>query len=205
MKRMRPNSIYKPHPAIAYGQTVVRNLEAKHSKSVEEFSAELAGVLRAERSDYLKRTYGMGASAVMNLVSAIDGELNGETYDPDADVEAMFGGKREWMRPIFDEVLGFTLSLGEDVWVSPCQKFVPFYRGQKFAEIHSETNTRLRLYVLVDQEFSGFGPVPPRVDKYNACRDLGSIADVDDAVRGALRRAYELKEGAKFPWGLGSP
>jgi hypothetical protein len=48
---MRPNSIYEPHPAIAYGQTVVRNLEAKHGKSVEEFSAELAGVLRVERSD----------------------------------------------------------------------------------------------------------------------------------------------------------
>lgn len=202
---MRPNSIYKPHPAIAYGQTVVRNLEAKHGRSVDDFAAELARVSTSERTDYLKRTYGMGASASMNLLSAISGELNGEAYDPDADVEAMFGGKREWMRPIYDEFLAFALTLGEDVWVSPCQKFVPFYRGQKFAEIHSETNTRLRLYVLVDREFEGFGPVPPRVDKYNACRELSSVDDVDDAVRGALRRAYELKEGAKFPWGTGSP
>lgn len=198
---MRPNSIYKPHPAIAYGQTVVRNLEAKHGKTVAEFAAELEAVPVAERAQFLKSTYHLGASAAGNLLSAINGELNGESYDPDADVDSMFGGKREWMRPIYDEILSFVLSLGEDVWVSPCQKFVPFYRGQKFAEIHSETNSRLRIYVLVDQEFPDFRPVPPRVDKYNACRELASVSDIDDGVRSALRRAYELKEGARFPWG----
>jgi len=199
---MRPNSIYKPHPAIAYGQTVVRNLEAKHGKSVTEFAIELEGVPILERAEYLKRTYGMGSSASGNLLAAINGELSGETYDPDADVAAMFGGKREWMQPIYNEVLSFVLSLGEDVWVSPCQKFVPFYRGQKFAEIHSETNSRLRLYVQVDQDFPGFGSVPARIDKYNAGRELNSVADIDDHVRSALRRAYELKAGARFPWGM---
>jgi|GEM_PF-4842648 len=198
---MRPNSIYKPHPAIAYGQTVVRNLEIKHGKSVADFAGELDAVPMAERATYLKRTYTMGASAAGNLLSAINGELNGENYDPDLDVETMFGGKREWMRPLYDEILRFVLSLGEDVWVSPCQKFVPFYRGQKFAEVHSETNTRMRVYVLVDQDFPNFGPVPPRVDKYNACRELASVSDIDDSVQNALRRAYELKEGARFPWG----
>jgi hypothetical protein len=194
---------YRPHPAIAYGQVVVRNLCAEHGRDVAAFAAELAaiGLTGRDRTDYLKQTYGMGATQCSNLLEAVDGAGNGETYDPAAEVSALFAGKRAWMLSIYSALLAEAEALGDEVWISPCRTMVPFYRGQKFMEAKPETNSRFRLYLALDRDFPRLEPTVGRDDKYTHFRPLESLADIDDDLRSAMRAAYALKEGAQFPWG----
>ena len=57
--------------------------------------------------------------------------------------EKQYAGKKNALRPIYDELLKLGKSVGSDVKVCPCLTMVPLYRNHVFAQIKPTTNTRV--------------------------------------------------------------
>ncbi len=114
-------------------------------------------------------------------------------------VDAMFSGKRAALRPVYDAVLDAAGALGGDVRVSPGRSVVPFYRARVFAQAKPTSATRIDLGLALGDAPAG----PPLIETGGLARKgrithripLGRVEEVDDAVRGWLRRAYELDAG----------
>jgi len=111
-------------------------------------------------------------------------------------VEEMFAGGKAGLRPLYAELLRLAFSLGADVTASPCKTMVPIYRKHVIAQLKPSTRTRLDLGIalgglpaegrLIDT--GGFA----KKDRITHRIPLTSSADVDEEVKGWLKRAYEL-------------
>jgi len=121
-----------------------------------------------------------------------------QNYDPDALVETMFSGPKEALRPIYDHIIKLTLRLGKDVTITPCSTIVPLRRQYVFAEIKPSTKTRIDLgFALKDTSPSKRLLETGGRAKGNRITHkipITSIADVDNEVKGWLKKAYDLDE-----------
>jgi len=117
-------------------------------------------------------------------------------YDAEALVEAMFAGKKAGLRPLYESLLDFILSLGGDVKACPCKTIVPFYRKHVFAELKPATQKRLDVgFCLRGQaaegrllDTGGQG----RGDRITHRIGVTGPEDFDEEVRRWLRQAYLL-------------
>jgi hypothetical protein len=153
------------------------------------------------RRDWLKEQNGMGTVTASWLAERSLGkgtwDETPELYLEAAEkyVAAMFA-KKTALRPLYDELLQFALSLGSDVKACPCQTIVPLYRKHVFAQFKPTTLTRLDLSLALRDT-----PVPPRLidtggfakkDRLTHRIAISQPGDIDDEVRHWLRFAYEF-------------
>lgn len=213
---MKP--VYDVHPGVAWMRRWMEGLKEKTGRSESEWRAlvrksgpEDPKACRA----WLMKEHGLGSRDAWYFSS--DGDLMTWGTDDAAYlkmaptyVDAMYGGNKAGLRPIFDALVKAGRALGDDVKISPCQTMVPFYRGYVFAEIHPTTRTRVDLFLAL-----GGTPAKGRVKKSPRRTDdrcthvigLESPADVDAEVERWLRAAYEKgnetkekpKKAAKTP------
>lgn len=119
-----------------------------------------------------------------------------ENYDPDAMVEAMFAGKKESLKPIYDAMVELAFALGKDVRVSPCKTIVPFYRKHVFAQVKPSTNIRVDVgFALKDMKSAGrlvsTGGFE-KGDRISHRIPVGSVDEIDAEVKKWLKRSYDL-------------
>jgi hypothetical protein len=108
----------------------------------------------------------------------------------------MFAGNKAGLRPIYDALLKLGLALGADVKACPCQTIVPLYRTHVFAQFKPTTRTRLDLGLAL-----GDTPFTARLldtggrakkDRITHRIAITRVDEIDDEVKGWLKRAYDL-------------
>ena len=110
-------------------------------------------------------------------------------------VDAMFGGAKAALRPLYDRLLDLGLGIAADVKACPCQTIVPLFRNHVFAQIKPATRTRIDLgFALGPRKAEGrlidTGGYAKK-DRITHRIPISSAADIDDEVQRWLRLAYE--------------
>lgn len=132
------------------------------------------------------------------MAERAEGRGSAEQYDPEGMVDAMFSGGKAPLRPMYEKLLAFGLSLGTDVKVCPCKTIVPFYRKHVFAQIKPSTRSRIDLGLALRDlkptgrliDTGGFA----KKDRITHRIEISSLSDFDDQAKRWSKRAYESNE-----------
>jgi hypothetical protein len=174
-----------------------RNLLERTGKSYEDWVEIVrrdGPANEKEQREWLKSTHGFTTNYALWIVEEAAGR-GPDSYDPDSNVEEQYAGKKEALKPIFDELLKLGLALGEDVKACPCQTMVPFYRKHVFAQVKPTTLTRIDLGFCL----RGVTPTGRLVatggeakgDRITHRIPITSVDEIDEEVRVWLKRAYD--------------
>jgi Domain of unknown function (DUF5655)/Domain of unknown function (DUF4287) len=195
---MRKNSVYTLHPGFAMEDSSLRNLKERTGRTLEQWIriVEKSGPpTERERMAWLKQAHGISTNYALWIAKRVDGGGSAADYDPDALVEAMFVGKKEALRPIYDRLLTLAFALGKDVRVSPGKTIVPFYRKHVFAQAKPTTTTRIDVgYAFKDMMPSGKLVSTGGFEKGDRITHripVTSLDEIDAEVKKWLRHAYE--------------
>lgn len=182
-------------------RAVVANLPAKTGRDFESWLAltrEQAIAAQGMRKtgavlNWLKREYGLGHSTAFIIAAEA---LKPDDYVPPTDeqvIAAQYAGAKADLRPIYEKVLGYVQSLGNDIHIEPRQSYVAFARAKQFALIQPSTKSRVDLgLVLLGVEPSGRLAASTNFGSGSVNRRvaLATASDVDAAVEGWLLQAY---------------
>jgi hypothetical protein len=206
---MAAKSPYSVHPAVAYVQAILANLESTSGKSLEawvrlaqgkgpkEVAARRAwlkaqglgtnqAALVAERS-VGQRTMGFDNTAAAYLRAA-------EEY-----VAHQYAGKKAALRPLYEALLAAGLAAGPDAKACPCKTIVPLFRHHVFAQLKPSTATRIDVGLALGdparvkrggarlKETDGFA----RKDRITHRMEVNQVSDVDGTLKRWLAVAYE--------------
>jgi hypothetical protein len=191
-------SLYSMHPSFDYEDAGLRLIKERTGKTLEEWIANVKRNGPAEpkaRLAWLKKQ-GLTMNYAGWVASRASGKGGRENYDPEKLVEAMFGGPKEALRPIYEKLLKLGLSVAKDVKACPCSTMVPLYRKHVFAQIKPSTNKRIDMgFALGGMKASGrlidTGGFAKK-DRITHRIPIGSLAEIGDEVRKWLEKAYEL-------------
>ena len=207
MAKAKSKTIYDVHPGVEMIQKWVAELKEKTGRTLEEWIA----LVRTEgpkdeksRREWLKTKHKFGTNSASGIAERADGKGR-EEDTPEAYlkaavlyVEEQYAGRKENLRPIYDELLKLGKSLGDDVKACPCKTIVPLYRKHVFAQIKPTTNTRIDLgFALTHYK----GKLPKRLmdtgglakkDRITHRIELKSTAEIGGEVKKWLKTAYEL-------------
>lgn len=194
------------HPSLAMYHTTVAAMKPKTGKSLEEWTAlvkKSGPATEKERREWLQTKHGLGrnyASFIAEQSVGKGDDGSEETYLKQADeyVEKMYGGAKEALLPIFEELMALGRKQGNDVKVCPCQTMVPLYRKHVFAQIKPSTNSRIDLGLSLKDT-----KVPKRLidtggfakkDRITHRIEITSLKDIDAEVKKWLKTAYDMDE-----------
>lgn len=200
MPKKNPFSV---HPGILMMQQWVKTLPEKTGRSLDQWIQLVkreGPPTTSERRAWLKKDHQLGTNIAATIVERAEGrgevEASAAAYLDAAPglVEAMFAGPKSHLRPIFDDILAFGLSLGKDVRVSPGRTIVPFYRNHVFAQVKPTTRTR------IDLGFCLRGVRPQgrlldtggekKGDRITHRIPIGDVSQFDQNARDWMKRAY---------------
>ena len=176
-------------------QSQWRNLEQSSGKSQAEW-LELAGqqnfAKHSELVNWLKSEFGLGHGNA-NLIAhrAKQAAAGGEPTAEDL-LAAQYSGAKAALKPLYDELISYVQSLGDDIELSPKKAYVSLRRNKQFALIQPSTASRLDLGL----NLKGVEPTGKleASGSFNAmCSHrirLSTTADIDDSVKHYLAEAY---------------
>lgn len=197
-------SEYDAHKNLRYVKSIIEGMKKKTGRSMEEWlqlAKEKGPADEKQRSGWLKKQYGLGTNYAAWIAERSVGkdshEETPEQYLQHAhdNVQKMFSGPKEHLRPIYDEIIKFARTLGPDIRVSPCSTIVPIYRKHVVAQVKPTTRTRLDLGFALKN-----AKVPKRLintggfekkDRITHRIELTSINDFDAEAKKWMKIAYE--------------
>ncbi len=177
-------------------QTMISNMPDKTGKSLEAWFEVLgrSGLQKhGEMMKLLKGEYGV-THGFANTIALLYRQLADGGPPAEADlVAAQFAGPKAALRPIYDDVLAAAQSFGPDVEIAPKKTSVSLRRSKQFAIVQASTRDRVDLGLILkgveptDRLEGGtvFGGMCTHRVR------LGSRDELDEAVRGWLRQAYD--------------
>jgi|SRR5271167_1509852 len=199
--------LYDVHPGVVMVQKWITELKSKTGRSLEEWIA----LLKKEgpkdyhsRRAWLKSEHNLGTNSAWWIAERAEGkgdeEDTPERYRATAAkyVEDQYAGKKCALRPVYDQLLSLSKSLGPDVKACPCKTMVPLYRSHVFAQIKPTTNSRIDFGLCLT---SYRGKLPKRLidtgglakkDRITHRIEITSPNQIDGEVKKWLRAAYEL-------------
>src|SRR5579859_801070 len=200
-------SIYGVHPSVALVQKWIAELQENSGRSLYQW-IEIVNrdgpKSEKERREWLKTKHRLATNSA-SLIAERAGGAGGDMDTPEkylaiapAYVAEQYCGKKESLRPIYEQLLQVAGELGADVKVCPCRTMVPLYRNHVFAQIKATTNTRVDLGLSLTHYK---GKLPKRIvdtgglakkDRITHRIELQSPAEVDQDVAKWLEIAYEL-------------
>jgi hypothetical protein len=204
MGRTTTQSPYSVSPGVEMVRKWIAGLPEKTGRSLDEWIAfvkALGPATEKERRDWLKTHHNLGTNSAWFIAERCDGkgreEDSPEAYLQAAEewVEAMFGGKKEALRPVYDALLKAGKGLGRDVKICPCKTIVPFYRKHVFAQVKPTTNNRIDLgFAFGDMKPSGRlidtgGFV--KKDRITHRIPISRVDEIDTEVMRWLKLAYD--------------
>jgi hypothetical protein len=203
----RARSIYGVHPGVATVQKWVEDLKETTGRSLKEwitFVKKAGPKAEKDRRQWLKANHNLGTNRAWWIAARAHGkesdEDSPEKYLAAAPryVDEQYAGKKEALRPIYEDLLQLAANLGADVKACPCKTIVPLYRRHVFAQLKPTTNTRLDLGLALTHHK---GKLPKRLvdtggllkkDRITHRIELKSPSEIDQEVRKWLKTAYEL-------------
>ena len=204
-KAAKKKSIYGVHPGVLMAQKWIAELKQKTGRTLEEWLRLIkkeGPPTEPERRDWLKTKYGLGTNSAWWLAERSFGKGE-EIGDPDQYlraaekyVEAMFAGKKEPLRPIYQALLKLGLGVGKEAKACPCQTIVPLYRKHVFAQIKPTTQTRIDFGLALGDakktpkrliDTGGYA----KKDRITHRFEIASVKDIDDEVKRWLKVAYD--------------
>jgi hypothetical protein len=171
-----------------------RNIEAQTGKSAAAWGALAAArglTKHGQMVAWLKTEHGLSHSHANHAAK----HATRAAAPPPADdpVAPLFAGGKQGLRPLYDAVLAAAKALGDDVEVAPKKANVSLRRRKQFALVQPSTATRLDLGLILRDK-----PPAGRLEaagSFNAMFThrvrLAGLGDLDEALLGWLREAYE--------------
>ncbi len=206
----KKSPLYSPHPGLEYMKAVIENLKDRTGKSMTQWAKVVkkdGPTTAKDQRAWLKKEFGLGGTTVMAITENIAGKhawlKNPTEYSKEAEkmVDAMYGGKKAHLRPLYDQLLKLALALGNDVRVSPCKTIVPLYRKHVFAEIKPATQKRIDLsFALkaskkkIPKSFIDTGGLE-KGNRLTHRIEITEEKDINSLVENWLAYAYELDAG----------
>lgn len=207
MATAKVQALYDVHPGVEMMVKWVNELKSKTGHSLEEWIA----LVKKEgpkdekaRREWLKTKHKLGINSAWWIAERAEGK-GGEEETPEGYlkvaakyVDEQYGGAKEKLRPLYEELLSLGRSMGEDVKVCPCKTIVPLYREHVFAQIKPTTNSRIDLgFALARYK----GKLPKRLidtgglakkDRITRRIEITAVDQIDGEVKKWLRTAYDL-------------
>lgn len=172
---------------------MINELKDTTGKSFEEWK-ELIAKTGLEKHTYilnhLRNEYGVSYGYANFIGLKIRGTDAG-SYEGAELVTKQYTGKED-LKSIYEEVLGFCTSLGEDVEVAPKIANVSVRRKKQFVLIQPSTKTRIDLGIkLRDQKPEGkLEPSGPFGTMCTHRIKISSLEDLNDEVKNWILKAY---------------
>lgn len=174
------------------GDAIVRNLQAKTGKTLEEWIRVVSETGLREKKEvvnYLKTTHGVGHFQAQTIYEHFIGEIPYD--DPDRLVEELFRG--EQIRQLFLALKDKIEQMGSDVRAQPCKTYVPFYRRSTFSVLVPEGEDQVAVGLVLPEDFES--PVWSRAamkqsERITHLAVLGSEEDLNEEVASAIEMAY---------------
>lgn len=131
---------------------MIANLPEKTGRSLEEWLELLGGREGDKHGEIvktLKQDHGV-THGFANLIAHRLREGAGTSAPADDDlVGAQYRGK-ESLRPLYDAIITFVASLGDDVEIAPKKSYVSLRRKRQFALVQPSTRSRIDLGLRLD-------------------------------------------------------
>jgi len=171
-------------------QTMISNMPEKTGKSLEEWFdilKERSFSKHSEAVKYLKTEHQVTHGFANTIVS-----LSKDKGAPESDlVSEQYKGK-EALFPIYEKLIAYVKTLGEDVTITPKKGSVSIIRKRQFILIKPATKTRIDLgFKLKDK------PVTERLENSGPfgtmCTHrvrLTEVSDIDDQLKTWIKEAY---------------
>ena len=167
--------------------TMLANLPIKTGRPLDDW-LQIIALEQLEKHGqivgFLKSEHGV-THGFANLIAA----KALETAAPSDPVSVQYSGDKAPLKPIYDEVLAYAISLGGDVEIAPKKDSVSLRRKKQFALITPATKSRIDLGLAL----KGRAAVG-RLETYNAmCSHrvkLEDVSEFDEQVREWMAEAY---------------
>jgi len=178
-------------------QTMVRNLEEKTGKKLDEWTAiaKKSGFAKhGEIVKFLKAEHGLGhgyANMVAHAMATPNVMKTTETAADDL-LEAQYAGAKAGLKPTYDKILKAVQAFGKDIEVSPKKTYTSLRRSKQFALVQPTTATRMDVGINLKGEkpagrLEASGSFNSMVTHRVRIED---IKQVDAELIGWLKKAY---------------
>jgi len=173
-------------------KTMIENMADKTGKSLDEWFRILKEKnfdKHTEAVKFLKDTHNVTHGYANTIVT-----LSKENTEEQVDwVSAQYAGK-ESLKPLYDRLIDFVDSLGEDVTIAPKKTSVSIIRKHQFALIKPATKSRIDLGLKL-KGIEPQGILEPSGPFGTMCThriQLKELTDINDDVTGWLAKAYDM-------------
>lgn len=172
-------------------QTMIANMPEKTGKSLQEWTALLKKknfAKHGEAMKFLKGEHGVTHGFANTII-----HLSKEDKLGDDDLVANQYKSKEGLTPIYDKLISFVKTLGDDVTVTPKKTAVSIIRKRQFALIKPATKTRIDLGLkLKDKpETKRLGNSGPFGTMCTHRVQLTAVTEVNSELTEWLQEAYE--------------
>ena len=172
-------------------QTMIDNMPEKTGKSLEEWRKILKAKSFKKHSEgvnYLKTEHHV-THGFANTIVTLSKE---DSLSEDDKVTAQYKGK-EALFPIYNELIKFVNTLGEDVTIVPKKTSVSIIRKRQFLLIKPATKTRIDLgFKLKDKPTTErLGNSGPFGSMCTHRVQLSDVSEIDTQLKDWIKEAYE--------------
>jgi len=178
-------------------KSMIANMPEKTGKSLEEWVVVARAHMKAlgtekhgEIMKHLKGDHGM-THGFANLVALTARDAIAKPADDL--VGAQYAGAKAELKPIYEAVITYVKTLGNDVEIAPKKSYVSLRRNKQFGLVQPSTKTRVDLGI----NLKGTAPTTKleTSGSFNAMVShrvrLSETGDVDEDVKVWLKAAYE--------------
>jgi hypothetical protein len=183
-------------PTVEEGlKAQVRNIEAKHGRTMAEWGELLAGrglQRHGEMMPVLKNEFGLSHGNANRVALVVLAERSGPKEAGSDLAGELYAGKKAALRPVHDRLMAAVLDFGNDVEVAPKKGYLSLRRRKQFAMVQPGAG-HVDVGLILAAE-----PAAGRLEaagNFNAMFShrvrLASPENVDPELVGWLRTAYE--------------
>lgn len=173
--------------------TQLANIENGTGLKLDDFTREIAELGLEKHGQivaHLKSEHHLGHGNANLIATLVRDELAGGPASAADLFAAQYAGGKQALLPIYEEVAAIATSLGDDVERVVQKTGVSYRRKKQFLLVQAPSTKRVQLGLNLPET-----PVDERVQETTGmCShrvDLTSEGEVDDAVAGWIRSAYQ--------------
>ena len=178
-------------------QSQIRNIEARHGRTMDEWAALLGGrglSRHGEMVAVLKGEFGVSHGNANRIALEVLARASGKAGPTAASdpADELYSGRKAGLRPVHDRLMKTVGGLGPDVEVAPKKAYLSLRRRKQFAMIQpAAAHVDIGLILAGEPATERLQPAGSFNAMFTHRVRVSSPAAVDDELEGWLRRAYE--------------
>ncbi len=176
-------------------KNMINNLEKSTSKPLDFFAQlilEKNFVKHGEAVNFLKTEHGLG-HGYANMIVHLAKENSSLHINDEELLATQYKGKEHWL-PLYNQLVEFIQSFGNDVEFSPKKAYVSLRRAKQFGLLMPATKTRYEIGLNLKVEGQGALQVMKKGSMCSHKIDLNSSEDFNETVKEWLKQAYDLAQ-----------